>query len=121
MSANHRHYQNVVPVTRLLIGIAIAGFICCSAIFYVWSRNQIDLQGRAIKERERELVKLQKELEVVQGQIAVRSSIDTLQQSFRNGAIRMQHIAVYEPTDRIQTADANELRNVSNPNRRTRP
>ncbi len=121
MRANHRHYQNVVPVARFIIGIAIVFFISSASIFYVWSRNQIDLQGRGIKELERELAKLQNECDVLRGQIARRSSTDTLQQGFLNGLIRLAPIAHFEPIYRMETADGNEVRAVSNPNRSRRP
>jgi hypothetical protein len=121
MRANHRHYQNVVPVTRFIIGIAIVLFVSSASIFYVWSRNQIDLQGRNIKELERELTKLQNEYDVLRGQIARRSSIDTLQQGFDNGLIRLERIAKYEPIYRIEMPDGSEVRAVSNPNRSPRP
>ncbi len=121
MRANHRHYQNVVPVARFIVGIAIVLFVSSASIFYVWSRNQIDAQGRSIKELERELAKLQNEYDVLRGQIARRSSIDTLQQGFDNGLIRLSRITQYEPVYRMVTADGNEVRSVSNPNRATRP
>lgn len=122
MHANRRHHQNVVPVTRFIIGIAIMGFITSVAIFYVWSRNQIDAQGRVIKDLERDSARLQNELDVVRGQIARRSSTDTLQQGFKNGLIRLSAIeGRFEPIYRIETPDGNELRAVSNPNRNRRP
>jgi hypothetical protein len=122
MYANRRHYQNVVPVTRFIIGIAIMGFITSTAIFYVWSRNQIDAQGRTIKSLERELTQLQNEYDVLRGQIARRSSTDTLQQGFKNGLIRLSAIdGRFEPIYRIETPDGNEMRAVSNPNRSRRP
>jgi len=122
MHVNRRHHQNVVPVTRFIIGIAIMAFITSVAIFYVWSRNQIDAQGRIIKERERDVARLQNELDVVRGQIARRSSTDTLQQGFKNGLIRLAAIdGRFEPIYRIETPDGNEVRAVSNPNRSKRP
>jgi hypothetical protein len=119
---NRRHYQNVVPVARFIIGIAIMGFITSASIFYVWSRNQIDAQGRALKDLERESAKLQNEYDVVRGQIARRSSTDTLQQGFKTGLIRLTAIdGRFEPIYRIETPDGNEVRAVSNPNRSRRP
>lgn len=122
MYANRRHYQNVVPVTRFIIGIAIMGFITSASIFYVWSRNQIDAQGRTLKELERESARLQNEYDVVRNQIARRSSTDTLQQAFKTGLIRLTAIdGRFEPIYRIETPDGNEVRAVSNPNRSRRP
>lgn len=122
MYVNRRHHQNVVPVTRFIIGIAIMGFITSVAIYYVWSRNQIDAQGRILKELERDSARLENELDVVRGQIARRSSTDTLQQGFKNGLIRLSAIeGRFEPIYRIVTADGNEVRAVSNPNRKPQP
>jgi hypothetical protein len=122
MYVNRRHYQNVVPVTRFIIGIAIMGFITSASIFYVWSRNQIDAQGRALKDLERESARLQNDYDVVRSQIARRSSTDTLQQAFKTGQIRLTAIdGRFEPIYRIETPDGNEVRAVSNPNRSRRP
>jgi hypothetical protein len=122
MYANRRHYQNVVPVTRFIIGIAIVGFITSASIFFVWSRNQIDAQGRQLKELERESARLQNEFEVVRSEIARRSSTGTLQQGFKNGLIQLVAInGRFEPIYRIETPDGNEVRAVSNPNRSRRP
>jgi len=121
MAANHRHYQNVVPIARCIVGIAVVVFLSSASIFYVWSRNQVDLQGRQIRDFERELVKLRKELDVVQGQIATRSSIATLQQAFDNGRFKLARIAQFEPIYRGLTPDGNEVRTISNPKRSPRP
>lgn len=122
MRANHRHYQNVVPVTRFVIGIAIVLFISSASIYYVWSRNQIDAQGRTIKALERELTRLQNEYLVQRNEFARRSSTDALDRGFKSGHIRLAAIdGRFEPIYRIETADGNEVRAVSNPKRSRRP
>lgn len=120
MPSNHRHYANVVPLTRIFIGLLVATSVVSAAIYYVWSRNEADQHGREIRELERQSERLAKEIEVVRGEIARRSSIATLQQNYSNGLIRLQPIGPYEPLDRLPSVEGDGVRAVGNPSRSLR-
>lgn len=120
MSPNHHRYANVLPIARLILVVAVVFCVSSACIYFVWCRNQIDASGRSIKEAERKLADIRSRSEVAQAKIIRLASMNTLQQKFRDGTIKLQKIEVYEPT-MLLASDGDEVRTISNPKRSTRP
>lgn len=121
MSPNRHRYANVLPIARFLLGITVVVCVSAACIYYVWCRNQIDASGRGIRESERKLDDLRSRCEAARAKIVRLSSMHTLDQSFRNGTIKLQKIEYYEPVTFIATNEGNEVRTISNSKRSTRP
>ncbi|MGA2173605.1 MAG: hypothetical protein ABSH38_01345 [Verrucomicrobiota bacterium] len=72
--ARNRKSESALRLAPVLMALAMCAFFVTLGVGYVWYKNQIDVLGRQIKERELRLAELERENKMRRDQLAILCS-----------------------------------------------
>lgn len=120
--ARNRKNESALRVAPVLTALALCGLFVTLGVGYVWYKNQVDVLGRQIKERENRLAELQRHNQVLRDNLATLCSPVALDMRVKklnlplgppalSQVIRLTETPPAQRDPRRVEADASEQRN----------